>query len=750
MAVDRKYVLNKVMGKMMSPAEFNFDALMGPPLYSLLSTDDVMRLNNVATSIRYSANTPKKLSAIDEILRKRGFVKYTGGTNRVVYRFLENEDFILKIATNAVAIGDSPREMINQNIYKPFVTKVFEVSPCGTVGLFERVTPITSREEFLSIADDIFYLVSNWFTGQYVMDDIGSDYFLNYGLRSNRICKFGPVLLDFPYSYKLDGNKLYCNVPNVNDPTQKCGGVIDYDDGYNHLRCTKCGLIYRAKELEKAVNNNNVMIKGGSFDMVVKITSSKGVQRIENNPERYLDVSPKLVPRGKKKSPTKIGNEPKFKITGLRTPKPEPQEEIKEEIKVETPVEKEQDIISEFILCEGTVSNTRDLFDAEESIKCILVEDKNGDPVTINGDYLVIDSIQEREVKNLSIVSKESLDQLTENLENAKSSILSKTRRIEDLEKNLEEMTEELRDSNNHCEYLQSEINKVEKENSDYRENQELIDSCKKLEEEHHELKSKYDALLDELSEEQHAHNTTKSELAVMKILVDTLQKQLDDLAVSCEHNTEMEIITKESVITVGSSNSTVEEPVTFDVTSPLFTPEPEETIEDLKNDIEDKSIVEVVDKALPDGEDALLTNDAQEESVSSEEESEVAVVEADNIPVGVIPNQVTDNSNEFAEELGKTVEELKEEVNEDTPIVTVSYSNNSAEKVEESVHLTHGIVIPDNVKEQIANAGKIVSNENKSNNQKGNNNNHKNNNKENNKRIKKERPRYYRGKEDN
>ena len=35
----------------------------------------------------------------------------------------------------------------------------------------------------------------------------------------------------------------------------------------------------------------------------------------------------------------------------------------------------------------------------------------------------------------------------------------------------------------------------------------------------------------------------------------------------------------------------------------------------------EDKSIVEVVDKALPDGEDALLTNDAQEESVSSEEE---------------------------------------------------------------------------------------------------------------------------------
>ena len=143
------------------------------------------------------------------------------------------------------------------------------------------------------------------------------------------------------------------------------------------------------------------------------------------------------------------------------------------------------------------------------------------------------------------------------------------------------------------------------------------------------------------------------------------------------------------------------------------------------------------------------MTNDAQEESVSSEEESDVAVVEADNIPVGVIPNQVTDNSNEFAEELGKTVEELKEEVNEYTPIVTASYSNNSAEKVEESVHLTHGIVIPDNVKEQIANAGKIVSNENKSNNQKGNNNNHKNNNKENNKRIKKERPRYYRGKED-
>ena len=35
------------------------------------------------------------------------------------------------------------------------------------------------------------------------MADIGTNFFMNWGIRPG----FGPVLLDYPYVYELDGNK---------------------------------------------------------------------------------------------------------------------------------------------------------------------------------------------------------------------------------------------------------------------------------------------------------------------------------------------------------------------------------------------------------------------------------------------------------------------------------------------------------------------------------------------------------------
>ena len=89
------------------------------------------------------------------------------------------------------------------------------MTPDGVVGEAERVQPITSREEFLSCADEIYGLL-NMLTSKYVLADIGSRYFMNYGLRGNN---FGPVLLDFPYLYEVDGNKLVCSAPNYNEPS---------------------------------------------------------------------------------------------------------------------------------------------------------------------------------------------------------------------------------------------------------------------------------------------------------------------------------------------------------------------------------------------------------------------------------------------------------------------------------------------------------------------------------------------------
>lgn len=81
----------------------------------------------------------------------------------------------------------------------------------------------------------------------------------------------GPVLLDYPYIYPLDGKKLYCSKldPITNLP---CNGEIDYDEGFNTLICYKCGKRYLATDLRDNSDNNKIIIKGGSrMKIAVKI-----------------------------------------------------------------------------------------------------------------------------------------------------------------------------------------------------------------------------------------------------------------------------------------------------------------------------------------------------------------------------------------------------------------------------------------------------------------------------------------------
>lgn len=180
---NRSYIIDRLKSKTMSIDEFNFDNLQAPPIAAMFTPYDIARLNQIAKSIKYAAKPQVKYQEIDKIMRSRGFEKFIAGTNRVVYRPLENNTFLVKVAADAVGLGDNPREFQNQMIFKPFVTKVFEITPCGTLGVFERVVPITSREEFLSIAPDIFEVINSWFIGEYVLEDIGTRYFMNWGIR---------------------------------------------------------------------------------------------------------------------------------------------------------------------------------------------------------------------------------------------------------------------------------------------------------------------------------------------------------------------------------------------------------------------------------------------------------------------------------------------------------------------------------------------------------------------------------------
>ena len=266
----RANIIAKIQSRVVNIDEFNWDHMMAPPLYSLITQEACNQIAKIATSVRYSGNARKRYEKIDEILTPFGFEKKGAGTNRVVYKYLENTNFLLKVATDDVGIHDNPKEFQNQFLYKPFVTKIYEVDPTGAVALVERVVPITSREEFMTCASDIYDVIRQWFLGDKIMADIGTNFFMNWGIRPG----FGPVLLDYPYVYDLDGNKLFCN-ENVNGCI--CGGEIDYDDGYNFLWCTKCGKKYRVKELAKATENKHIVKKGRETKMQVVIKRGNNV-----------------------------------------------------------------------------------------------------------------------------------------------------------------------------------------------------------------------------------------------------------------------------------------------------------------------------------------------------------------------------------------------------------------------------------------------------------------------------------------
>lgn len=271
----RADLLEKIMSKGKSALDFNWNQIVAPPIGALLSNYDISLLGEIVRDKKLNANILKKIEYMDQVLNPRGFARLGGGgTNRRVYKFLDDQSFLLKLATSKPGLDDAKNEMYNQYKYgvAPFCTKVFEATPCGTMGLFERVNPITSVRQFNSVADDIFDVI-DYLIGNLVIADIGNKFFMNWGLRSG----FGPVLLDFPLVYEFDITKAYCSVPDfIGNP---CGGAIDYDPGYNFLYCKKCGKQHQARELAK-----------GDFGMIKVINNRKAESKMKISVEKNNEV----------------------------------------------------------------------------------------------------------------------------------------------------------------------------------------------------------------------------------------------------------------------------------------------------------------------------------------------------------------------------------------------------------------------------------------------------------------------------
>lgn len=331
--IDREYTLNRLKSRSITPQEFNYEILSAPPILSMFTVEDIQQLNYIATSAVYSAKLKEKYEAIDKIMNNRGFDKLVSGTNRVAYQPRFANNFIVKVAYDSVALKDSIREYKNQFLIKPFCTKVFEVSPCGTLGVFEKVNPITNRKEYISMAADIYKLLSEFIIGEYIIDDIGTEYFNNIGFRNG----FGAVVLDFPYVYEVDGKKIWCNKPDHNDPTGYCNGAIDYDLGFNKLVCKKCGAVYKPFELAKKIEYNNekqYIMESEDINMKIFVSGgSKGLKKQEivtgdfRNPITAINSNKLNAKIEKQLSEEKKEKDTKKTVNGIAAPAKKSDEE---------------------------------------------------------------------------------------------------------------------------------------------------------------------------------------------------------------------------------------------------------------------------------------------------------------------------------------------------------------------------------------------------------------------------------------
>ena len=303
----RSDLIKEMIYRNHSPLNFDFWKMQAPPLYSLVSVQDIAYIHNIITHPKYTSKLDYKNDAINYVMRSRGFKKLHAGTNRVVYKHEEIPNIVMKVPFREVALSDGPNEYRNQFDLQPFVTRIFEVSPCGTMALAERVQAITSIPEYLSLYDSIFELLTNKILGKFVLEDIGTKYFKNIGIRDG----FGPVLLDFPLMFKLDGQKLYCNKMHLDGSI--CDGIIDYDEGFNKLICKKCGQRYYAAELAKNEVDNKI-IKGfySKGDSKMEICIRKGRNIVARGGKATETIKSKVLDlefTGKTESSNNLDNE---------------------------------------------------------------------------------------------------------------------------------------------------------------------------------------------------------------------------------------------------------------------------------------------------------------------------------------------------------------------------------------------------------------------------------------------------------
>ena len=78
MVDSRTYIIDRIKSRKTTLDEFNFDKLTAPPIALMFTPQDIQDLYYIAHSIKLSSQPAKKLEYIDQIMTRRGFVKFVG------------------------------------------------------------------------------------------------------------------------------------------------------------------------------------------------------------------------------------------------------------------------------------------------------------------------------------------------------------------------------------------------------------------------------------------------------------------------------------------------------------------------------------------------------------------------------------------------------------------------------------------------------------------------------------------------
>lgn len=240
-----------------------------PPLLYYLPINIIQQIEEVTRDVKLMNKPDKKMELVNQILAPYGFKPLASGTNRRSFYCEYDPTIIIKLGSDVVGREDNKSEYVLQHILKPYVPKIYDIFPSGVLALEERVEPLSEEEFKLKHSkfafDCIFFILSKG----YIMEDVGTNFFKNWGVRLNG----GPVILDFPYLYEVDYNKLKCDFVDRNGV--RCDGYLDYnyDTGMNEIICLKCGRRYSAKSLAKIRTKSELKFqtaqKGVKYDTMI-------------------------------------------------------------------------------------------------------------------------------------------------------------------------------------------------------------------------------------------------------------------------------------------------------------------------------------------------------------------------------------------------------------------------------------------------------------------------------------------------